>query len=173
MSRRPIQSSVRSHAPDENAPAEQFQQQVREAFSYWAGGVAVVAAREGGTVDAITATSFSTLSLDPPLLLVCVGEQAGPLPMIRATGRFTVSVLAGHQRRTASVMADRMPGRQTLFHADGAPIVAGALVALTCTLWNDYPGGDHRIIVGEVMDVAFGDGAGPLLYYRRGYRVLE
>jgi flavin reductase (NADH) len=171
MTRRPIQAGISSQAAGDATESERLQQQVRDAFAHWASGVAVIAARHGGTLDAITVTSFSTVSLAPPLLLACMGEQAAPLPLIRAGGRFTLSILAQAQRRAASVIADRMPGRQSLF-SDGEPAVLGALVAFDCVLRNDYDGGDHRILVGAIERVSFGDHAEPLLYVQRGYRAL-
>jgi flavin reductase (NADH) len=134
--------------------------------------VAVIAVSDGDVIESITITAFSTLSLAPPLVLVCLAEQAAPLPVLRATGRFTISILAQSQRRAASVIADRMPGRQSLFVSPAEPRVDGAIAALDCRLRDEVPGGDHRIVIGEVGRVVLGRAAPPLVYYERGYREL-
>jgi flavin reductase (DIM6/NTAB) family NADH-FMN oxidoreductase RutF len=173
MSRRPIQSSIRTEVDAADGAAEQLRQLFREALSSWASGVAVLAVSDGATIEAITVTSFSALSMEPCLVLVCLGNSAAPLPVLRATGRFTISILAQDQRRAASVIADRMPGRQSLFRAADDPVLNGALVALRCRLRDEYDGGDHRIVTGTVEAVDLGDRGEPLLYHARGYRALE
>ncbi len=170
---RPIQASIRTRAddpsPSEGVTAAAF----REALAAWASGVAVVAASDGGDVEALTATAFTPLSADPPLVLVCLGNDAALLYVIEDAGRFTVNLLGHDDRRAASAFAQRMtlePGRWTL---DPDPALAGALVSLVCRLRETHPGGDHRIVVGEVERVVLGDAdADPLLFFRREYRTL-
>ncbi len=174
MSRRPIQPTIRTHA-DEPGPEKGLRPEtLREAFSCWASGVAVLAVSDGEEIDAITVSAFSAVSLDPPLLLVCVNEQSSTMPILLDEGRFTISVLAEDQQRTASAVAQRLPGRMAAFRTEGGdPILEGSLASFVCRLWEAYPGGDHRILVGEVERVEFGPDAQPLLYFRRGYRGLR
>ena len=169
---RPIQASIRTRAdepPSEGVTAAAF----REAVASWTSGVAVVAAADGDDVEAITATAFTPLSADPPLVLVCLGNDAAVLYVLEDAGRFTVNVLGRDDRRAASAFAQRMslePGRWTL---DPDPVLRGALVSLVCRLRETHPGGDHRIVVGEVERIVHGEeDADPLLYYRREYRTL-
>ena len=147
--------------------------QLREARSLWASGVAVVAVNDEGDREAITVTAFNVVSLDPPLVLVCVDEHAAILPMLLELRRFTVNVLPEAAQRTASTVANRMPLRDLPFAPDGDPLLAGALVALVCRLQDAHPGGDHRILVGEVERIEFGRDAPPLLYFGRDYRELR
>ena len=147
--------------------------QFREALACWASGVAILAAGDGGEIDALTVSAFSALSEDPPLVMVSVGEQTSILPMLLEEQRFTVSILATDQRVTAGAIAQRLPGSEEVFDSLEAPAVKGALVVLNCVLWNAYEGGDHRIVVGRVEQISFGDAMEPLLYYRREYRDLQ
>ena len=168
MSRRPIQATIRTGRGDGGGP--DLAAQLREALSSWASGVAVLAATDGEEAEAITVTAFSAVSMDPPLVLVCVGLHSPILPTLLEARRFTVGFLAEDDRRTASYVAQRLPLDRPLFPEEGDPVMEGALATLVCRLWEDYPGGDHRILVGEVERVELGRDAGPLLYHRREYR---
>lgn len=168
---RPIQASIRMGGEEPHGegvtPAE-----YREAMAHWASGVAVVAAGEGGDAEAITATAFTPLSADPPLVLVCLGNDAAVLYVIEEEGRFTVNLLGEEDRRAASAFAQRLPLEPRRFPAEGDPVLDAALVALVCRLRETHPGGDHRIVVGEVERVVLGADRGPLLYFARAYRRL-
>lgn len=172
MSRRPIQSTIRTHR-DPAEPAEgRRTEKLRDAFSRWASGVAVLAVSDGEEIDAITVSAFSAVSLDPPLVMVCLSEQSSTLCMLLEEGRFTVNLLAKDQQRMASAVAQRLPGCLTGIRTEGDPVLEGALATFVCRLWGAYPGGDHRILVGEVERVEIGADAPPLLYYNRDYRSL-
>lgn len=170
---RPIQPTIRTHtgepAPDGGVTPEEF----REAVSYWATGVAVLAVREDDDVEAITVTAFTPLSADPPLVLACVGNDAAVLYMLLEAGRFTISLLSVDDRRAASVFAQRLRLEPSRFPAEGDPVLQGAPVALVCRLGEAHPGGDHRIVIGQVERVVRGGEGAPLLYHHRGYRQLE
>lgn len=171
MSRRPIQPGIRtgSPAPGGRSP---LAEELREALSHWASGVAVLAVSDGEEVEAITVTAFSAVSLDPPLVLVCVSEQSAILPMLLEERRFTVNVLGEDDRKLATTVAQRLPVPEPRFAAGRDPVLEGSVVSLVCGLWREHPGGDHRILVGEVERVEPGTGSGPLLYHRRAYRGL-
>lgn len=156
-----------------DAEGDAFERELREALSRFVTGVAVVAAREGRRVSAITATSFAAVSIIPPLLLVCVSEDATLLPDLLSTGRFGVSLLSQAQRREASVFADRFPVSQALFPANDDPVLEGALAGFACSVADAYAAGDHRIIVGRVERVILGPETPPLAYYRRSYHGLD
>jgi flavin reductase (DIM6/NTAB) family NADH-FMN oxidoreductase RutF len=145
-------------------------------------GIAVVTATVGGVTSAITASSFTSVSLDPLLVLVCV-ERAGRLhdAMVSA-GTWAISVLAEDHEPTARGLAPlnsdpaglnghpHHPGPAT-----GHPILDGALAALECRTYAVHPGGDHTILIGQVLSVA-GPAAtevpGPLLSHAGRYRRL-
>lgn len=166
FNRRPIQTSIRGSGAEE---PDRFTNDLREALSHWASSVCIVGASDGDELDAITVTAFAGVSIDPPLVLTCIANHVSILPMMREEQRFTISILSKHQQPIASGIAQRLPGFEDHFVAIDDPTVRGAVATLRCTLWEDYPGGDHRIVVGHVEAVALGEDAAPLVYYRRGY----
>ncbi len=170
---RPIQPTIRTHAPGPAPGGGVTPEDYREALSFWATGVAVLAVREDDDVEAVTVTAVSPVSADPPLVLACLGNDAAALYMLTATRRFTLNLLAADDRRAASTFAQRMQPEPGRFPDGGDPVLRGALVSLVCRLWETYAGGDHRIVVGEVERVEQGGGEAPLLYYRRAYGRLE
>jgi 3-hydroxy-9,10-secoandrosta-1,3,5(10)-triene-9,17-dione monooxygenase reductase component len=151
------------------------QELFREVFGRFATGVAVITAAAPEGVGGMTANALCSLSLDPQLALVCFENTARTLPIVRAAGRFGVSVLTVEQEHLAGVFASKLPEAEKL---DGTPhriesqvpILDGALAWAACELRELIAGGDHTIGIGEV--VAMGLGAGePLLWYGGRYRV--
>lgn len=171
MSPRPIQPTIltRPGDADDDAP---LRDAFRDALSRWASGVAVVAVRDDGEVIAMTVSAFTSVSMRPPLVLVCIDEQGHLLPSLLDAGRFTVSLLGEGQKRLAAFFAEKLPSADDPFTGDD-PVLPGSLSALVCTVWEAYPGGDHRIVVGRVERVVPGDEDAPLLYHRRRYRGLD
>lgn len=171
MSPRPIQPTIhtRANEPDDDAA---LREAFRDALSRWASGVAVVAVREDDEVVAMTVSAFASVSMYPPLVLVCIDEHGHILPSLLAVGRFTVNLLAEAQKRLAAEFAEKLPSANDPFTGDD-PVLHGSLSALVCTVWEAYPGGDHRIVVGRVERVVPGDDEVPLLYHRRRYRGLS
>ncbi len=157
-----------------------------DAESLWAtlrraaAAVTVVTARADEGYLGITVSAFCLVSLDPPLILVCIHADSQVSDAIAASGAFAVTVLGSQQQLLAEMFAGRGPrpdpafsaiGHRTL--ATGAPILDGGLAWLDCRLHQAYPGGDHTIFVGMV--VAAGVAAGhddPLLYFGSQYRRL-
>ena len=134
--------------------------------------VAVVAATDGVNVHAMTASSVTSLSMEPPLVLVCVQHDSRILPMLRNSRHFSVSFLSDRQPDVARHFASpQRPVGAAQFHGIphragrfGVPILNGVSAWLTCDLWCEYPGGDHAIVCGLVRE-AFGGDAHPLLSY--------
>jgi flavin reductase (NADH) len=151
------------------AEADEF----RAALSRWPSGVTIVACRDGDRVVATTVSSFTSLSLDPPLVLIALGRNATILPFLQVGTRFGISVLTAAQRRLAAVFADPLPVGPSPFAAAGDPLVDGALVGLACTVSEVRAGGDHHIVIARVAEVvALNDGP-PLIRYRRRYHELN
>ena len=151
----------------------------KAALGSWAAGVTVVTTRQEDLVYGITVSSFSSLSLDPPLILVCLANSNRLPLMIQETGKFAVSILAEGQEHVSSYFA--VSGREpvpsfeefgTIEWHTGSPIIDGALAHLDCTLYQAIPGGDHTIMLGRVLGAAAREDAKPLIYYRRAYRPL-
>src|SRR5690606_21404991 len=127
-SRRPIRAGIRAGGAPHAASGELTADALRDAFSRWASGVTVVAVRDEPHVVAITATAFVPVSIEPPLVLVCVGTNAIVLPLLEPGAAFAISILAAQQRRLASMFADPAPLGREHFAAEGEPLVHGALV---------------------------------------------
>jgi flavin reductase (DIM6/NTAB) family NADH-FMN oxidoreductase RutF len=145
----------------------------RKALSQFASGVTVVTARGAGrTLFGLTVSSFCSVSLDPPLVLVCVDRNALSHVGIAAAGWFGVNILKEDQEHTSRLFAGPLekwddvevhPGPKS-----GAPRLAGALVFLECRLAHTYAGGDHTIFVGQVEHAEMTEGR-PLAYFGGGY----
>ena len=152
---------------------------LRHAMGHFATGVTVVTsvgsdARPVGT----TANAVTSLSLDPPLVLVCFDRASVTLRAVLAHGAFAVNVLAAPQRHLSANFARR--GLAAVWDEvrhrrgpTGSPRLAGVLAAVECTVEHCMPGGDHEIVVGRVREVETRDDeAAPLLFWRGGYASL-
>ena len=148
----------------------------RQAMGHFATGVTVVTSiDDDGEPVGTTASAVTSLSLDPPLVLVCFDHASLTLKAIRSHGAFVVNVLAEPQRQLSANFARRglaaaWDGVRHRLGPTGSPRLHGVLAALECTVENRLPGGDHEIVIGRVRDVEITDGtAAPLLYWRGSY----
>jgi flavin reductase (DIM6/NTAB) family NADH-FMN oxidoreductase RutF len=143
----------------------------------FASGVTVVTSREvDGTPRGFTASSFSSLSLEPRLCLVSVDNRSESLSAIRDSGAFVVNILAASQEQVSRTFASRAPDKfaDVSFSdgpATGAPVLDGVLAYVECRVAEMLPGGDHTILVGEIEGGEAREGS-PLVYFRGQYREL-
>jgi flavin reductase (DIM6/NTAB) family NADH-FMN oxidoreductase RutF len=149
----------------------------RSALGRFASGVTVVTTRDGAGQDhGLTVSAFCSLSLEPPLVLVCIDAEASMHPVLSQVTHFAVNVLAEGQeplaRRFAAPETDRFDGVGYERGATGAPILDDVVAYLECRKTTMLPGGDHTVFVGEVEHAEV-HSSGPLLYYRGGYAQLE
>ena len=149
----------------------------RRALGQFASGVTVVTTQNGrGEPLGLTVTAFSSLSLEPPLVLVCIDNHSETHEGFRASGRFGVSILAedqdGWSRRFAVAGPEKFQSAPLIQSPGGLSLVPGALAHIECRVSSALPGGDHTIYVGEVTSLAVAEGR-PLLHYRASYRRLE
>ncbi|RRR66418.1 MAG: flavin reductase [Candidatus Viridilinea halotolerans] len=147
----------------------------RQVMSLFASGVTVVTSAHEEHLSGLTVSSFTSLSLNPMLVLVCIDRQAASHTTITASGYYAINILAEGQeylsRRFASSQAEKFtPGTYTL-SPHGLPLLNGALAHIECRVHAAFPGGDHTIFVGEVLAAACQEER-PLLYYRSGYHLL-
>jgi flavin reductase (DIM6/NTAB) family NADH-FMN oxidoreductase RutF len=154
-----------------------FDREFRRALGQFASGVTVVTTIDAaGQPQGLTASSFCSVSLAPPLVLVCVDNRISARRAIEESRFFTVSVLAETQeavsRRFASGAADKFAGPGLVPGTNGAVLVSGALAHMECRLAAAHLAGDHTIFVGEVVRLAAAPGR-PLLYHESGYHRLE
>lgn len=150
---------------------EDFTKKLRDAFGCFASGVTIVTLRDtAGNPTGITVNSFSSLSLDPPLLLFSVGSQQVSCRWFEAGAPFTVNVLSAEQEKLAWQFAkplkDKFEGVDWREGANGAPVIEGALASFECRKWSIMEGGDHKIVVGEIT--GFGAREGDALAFFRG-----
>jgi len=151
----------------------------RRSASRFASGIVVVSTSLDGVSHAMTATAFTAVSVDPLLVLVCVEKIARFHDAVLATGTWAVSVLGEESEKAAAWLATRgrpLEGQLDAFRhhagpATGAPVLDDALTAMECRTTAVHDGGDHSIVVGEVVAVTEPrDTGAPLLYYASGYR---
>lgn len=163
--------------PTEPVTLEAF----REAMRRFATGVTVVSCTVHGEDHAMTANAFTSVSLDPLLVLVCVEKVARFHDAVLKAGSWAVSVLDESARDAAEWFAT--PGRPlkgqfagfpyVRGQYTGAPLLRSALSTLECRTWATYDGGDHTIVVGDVLYATTDNRGGrPLVYYEGGYQAL-
>jgi flavin reductase (DIM6/NTAB) family NADH-FMN oxidoreductase RutF len=148
-------------------------------MSRWASGLTVVTTRLGSGIHGMTANSFCSVSLDPPLVLVCVLRGSRSHILIPEQRAFGVHLLVEGQaevcRRAAGLLGDEgnlledMPVRTEV---TGAPILEQCGAWMDCSLWAEYDGGDHVIYVGQVEAAGIPSIARPLLWHDRGFHRL-
>lgn len=154
----------------------------RDAISRFPTGVTVVTAHVGAWHHGMTANSFTSVSLDPVLVLICVDRSARLHELILAAGEWGVSVLAADQEHVSRLFAE--PGRPSGETAPavphhygqltGAMLLDDALATFECRTVAAHGGGDHTMLLGEVLNLALPrPEADPLVYYRGGYSSLD
>ncbi|MBF0355477.1 MAG: flavin reductase family protein [Alphaproteobacteria bacterium] len=147
----------------------------RKALGCFATGVTVVAAKDEQNVPfGVTISSFASVSLDPPLVLFCLGLDATSVESFRKASHFSVNVLRHDQRelsiRFASRMADKWSGTDYhLGETSGAPVLSHCLAVLECKMEKQYVEGDHVLLIGRVLHLDYDPGGQPLLYFRGNY----
>ncbi|MFO7858953.1 MAG: flavin reductase family protein [Ectothiorhodospiraceae bacterium] len=150
---------------------------LKQALGRYPTGVTVVTARRGdGEPVGLTVNSFTSVSLEPPLILWCLDHRSPNLEAFRSARAFAVNVLAADQgelsTRFARPVEDKFQGVDWQPDAEGAPVLGGAVARLSCRGYAEYPGGDHVILLGEVVDFA-DTGGDPLVYTGGAYRVAR
>ncbi len=151
----------------------------RAVLGRFASGVTVVTTMREGTPHGVTVNAFTSLSLNPPLVLICIDTHARIHDILLQTGLFAANILSAEQRDLAACFATRNERRYRDFcdapyhtAATGAPVFDAALGWVDCRIVNVYPGGDHSVIIGQVEALGGAEQA-PLLYYRGKYRRLD
>lgn len=155
--------------------------QFRDMLGQFASGVTVITTGTEPNFVGMTAQSFSSLSLDPPLVLVCVDKGASVLPLLKETGAYTVNILPDTEMNTSNFFASSKrpaPPHQFDDHPHelgetGQPRLACATTVFDCDIYAVLEGGDHEIIVGEVKAFARqSEDAEPIIFYGGQYRKL-
>jgi len=150
----------------------------RTTLGHFATGIAVAATRDGkGKPLGITVNSFTSVSLDPPLILFCLDRSAKSHRAFTTSGCFSVSVLAEGQQHLSRgfalsplVLWDEV---EHVVGTSGAPIIKNALAWVDCRTEAIHPGGDHDILLGRVLDLGHAGDGRPLLYWRGRYCLID
>lgn len=146
----------------------------RQVCGRFATGVTVITALDGeGVPSGMTANSFASVSLDPPLVSAAIDLNASTHAVLLSAPRFAINILAAHQetlsRHFASEQANRFDGVDWHHGLAKQVLLDGALAHIICERWSTVAAGDHTILIGRVIGGDAADHGTPLLYYRGGY----
>ena len=151
----------------------------KQVLRRWTSGVTVVTCRRDDGVHGMTASSFTSVSLEPPLVLVCVDRRTRTFDYLRQQHAFGIHILGTDMEEISNRCAgflgeeahelDDVPHRTEV---TGAPILNDTLAWMDCSRWQVYEGGDHAIFIGEIQAAGARDGS-PLLWFNRDYRAIS
>ena len=146
-------------------------------LGHFATGVTVVTATVDGQAVGLAVNSFTSVSLDPPLVAISISTRSSTWPRVREVGTFCVNILSEDQEAVSRAFAARTPTRFAgIGHQpspSGAPILTGVLAWIDCSIEAEHLAGDHVIVVGRVRDLAVAREHRPLVFYRGGYGRYE
>jgi flavin reductase (DIM6/NTAB) family NADH-FMN oxidoreductase RutF len=147
--------------------------QFRTAMGKFATGVTVIATDLDGDVHGMTANAFMSVSLDPKLIVISIGEKARILEKIKQSKTFSVNILAADQQELSMIFAGQLEEhREVEFdRLDGKPVLKGAVAQIACEVSTEHLEGDHTLFIGRVTDIHLED-AEPLIFYSGKYRAL-
>ncbi|MBZ5727896.1 MAG: flavin reductase family protein [Acidobacteriia bacterium] len=151
-------------------------EQFRRACGRFATGVAIATVLDGeGLPHGLTVSSFAAVSLEPPLVLICLGHAVTMIEVFRSAAHFGINVLGESQRPLAELFArkgcDRFEGLEWDRGETGVPLIPRALAAIECAVRARHTAGDHDILVGEMVRMRVAEGA-PLVHFASRYRRL-
>ena len=146
----------------------------RHVLGHFLTGVTIITATDPDTNAPVglAASSFTSVSLDPPLVLFCAGKSSSTWPRIQAAGSYCVNILGDDQEvlsRQFSGKGDKFAGVGWRKGASGSPVLEASLAWIDCVIDSEVDAGDHVIVVGRVQELGAKDHGGPLGYFRGGY----
>jgi flavin reductase (DIM6/NTAB) family NADH-FMN oxidoreductase RutF len=147
--------------------------QFRSAMGKFATGVTVITTEVEGEIHGMTANAFMSVSLDPKLVVISIGEKAKVLNKIKESKIFTVNILAADQEELSMIFAGQLKEHKevTFERLDGKPVLSGAVVQIACEVSAEHVEGDHTLFIGKVTDIHLED-VEPLVFYNGKYRSL-
>lgn len=153
---------------------------LRATMRQWATGVTVVTTVYGGQFSGMTVSSFTSVSLEPPTVLVCLSKDSACHPFVLKSGVYAVSMLGVGQHELSNRFAgfdptvtDRFEGVEVTTAATGSPLLPGAIAHLDCEVRSMHETTTHTIFFAEVVYAQVDEGKMPLVYHNRGYNVLK
>jgi len=155
-------------------------EELRTAMRQWATGVTIVSVMHEGRHHGMTASSFTSVSLLPPLVLVSLEEVTNTHRLVQQAGYFAITILDQGQKDISDRFAgrsteysDRFAGLDTFTMVSGAPLLGRGLAWFDCRVIATYKAGNHTVFIGDVLAVKYSQGGKPLIYYDRNYRSLK
>ena len=172
-----MNSIVRSVSIDTEVTSSDF----RSAMRQLTGGVSVITAGRGRDISGMTVTSVSSLSVDPPALIVSINRESSSWPLVKRYGFFGVNILTSDQLDIAGRFTgkgglkgvDRFAGARWLTRASGVPLLADALAAIDCEVEDVVERHSHAIVIGRVLDVAVSARTAALAYWQGRYVAID
>jgi len=172
-----MNSVIRNITLDHEVSSDEF----RGAMRHLAGGVSVITAGRGRDISGMTVTSVSSLSVDPPALIVSINREASSWPLVKRYGFFGVNILTSDQIDIAERFtgkgglkgADRFAGVRWTTRASGVPLLVGALAAIDCEVEDVVERHSHAIVIGRVLDVAVSARTAALAYWQGRYVAID
>jgi flavin reductase (DIM6/NTAB) family NADH-FMN oxidoreductase RutF len=172
-----MNSIVRSVSIEPEVTAGDF----RNAMRQLTGGVSVITAGKGRDISGMTVTSVSSLSVDPPSLIVSLNRESSSWPLVKRFGFFGVNILTADQIEIAERFtgkgglkgADRFAGAKWITRASGVPLLADALTAIDCEVEDVIERHSHAIVIGRVLDVAVSTRTAALAYWQGQYVAID
>ncbi|GII78220.1 hypothetical protein Sru01_32020 [Sphaerisporangium rufum] len=161
--------------PAARPPVEIEPRHFKNVLGRYATGIVAITAIDpaDGAPRALVANSFTSVSLDPPLVSFCVSRTSRTWPRLRAAGRLCVNVLAEHQEHVSRALAsraeDRFAGIRWRPSPGGHPLIEDAIAWIDCAVRDEHPAGDHVIVVARVLALEAHADHGPLVYFRGSY----
>jgi len=145
----------------------------RQVLGRFGSGVTVVTMAHGGQSAGLTVSAFSSVSLDPPLVLVCIDKRSSTLDLLRQSQSFVVNILSHDQdalsNHFASKTVDKLADVAHHVGQLGAPVLDGTLAHMECRLVSEVDGGDHYVYIGQIESGGVAEDKTPLLYYHGKY----
>jgi flavin reductase (DIM6/NTAB) family NADH-FMN oxidoreductase RutF len=162
------------------APSSEGSDDLRAAMRAWTTGVAIVTVAHQGRQHGMTVSSFTSISLEPPLIVISLSHGSQTHDLIRLAGAFGVTILAASQQGLSERFADkhtrdtdRLAGLQTETFVSGAPFIKGGLAFLDCKVTQTIDAGMNTLFIAQVTVVRGADHDAPLVYHDRAYRRLQ
>lgn len=149
----------------------------RQVLGHFPTGVTVITAMSQNGPVGLSVSSFTSVSLQPPQVLFCIGRESSSWVAIESAGRFCVNILSADQEDISRVFASRTPDKFAELgwrrSSGGSPILDGVLAHIDCEIDRVVESGDHFIVIGSVTDLGLHHEGGPLVYFRSGYGTFE
>jgi flavin reductase (DIM6/NTAB) family NADH-FMN oxidoreductase RutF len=153
---------------------------LRQVMRFWATGVTIVTAAYDSIQHGMTVSSFTSISLDPPQVLIALTQESRTHYLITHSRNFGITILDSSQQDISDRFAGRVPddmdrleGLETITLVTGAPLLKQGLAHLDCHVVTTVGSGTHTIFIAEVLSARFGEDGDPLLYFNRGYQNIQ